>query len=82
MERNEAVVLNACCINKLTVDMMKKFDNEFKMMVAVNDKDVKQSAERFDILIDNIYRLLEKENYKRALLFVCLLEREMRRSGL
>ncbi len=73
-------VLNALCLNKLTMNMMKRIeaDIELKRKIALNDAAVSSSAKKMDRLIDGIYRLIEKENYKRALLLLCMLSRELK----
>ncbi len=77
METNDISTLNAVCINKLLSDVLKKIDNDLRRKIAINDKAVRLTAENLNKLIDRTYKLLGRQDYKRALIFICMLHREL-----
>lgn len=78
MERDKLLELNACCINRLTeraITIIKASDLRIK--IALGDKSVKHHVADIDELIKNIYKHISLKNYKRAMLFVCLLYKKL-----
>ena len=71
--------ISAECINMLIwheKDRINK-DAECVFKIAANNSQIKAPMKRIDNIVEHIYILMDNKNYKKALLFACMLHAEV-----
>ena len=77
MGNDDVLCMNAECIYKLIKYEQRRIEQrpDIQMKIATNDEYIKKYVKKYDDAVSVVHNLVCRRDYRKALIYVCLLHR-------